>query len=107
MVGDLGRTELAVSADEGARDLFRSVRRLKALPDYVEVLPGAYAGSVCGRRLSGKPWSTIGFEKRRNQALRIEDEAEFIRFMLAEIPPAPPEAAVLRAANSGLAAAAA
>jgi glyoxylase-like metal-dependent hydrolase (beta-lactamase superfamily II) len=107
MVGDLGRTELAVSAEQGAKDLFRSARRLKALPDYVEVLPGAYAGSVCGRRLSGKPWSTIGFEKRHNQGLRIEDEAEFIRFMLAEIPPAPAEAAALRAANSGLAAAAA
>jgi glyoxylase-like metal-dependent hydrolase (beta-lactamase superfamily II) len=107
MVGDLGRTELAVSAEQGAKDLFRSARRLKALPDYVEVLPGAYAGSVCGRRLSGKPWSTIGFEKRHNQALRVEDEAEFIRFMLAEIPPAPPEAAALRAANSGAGAAAA
>ena len=57
------------------------------------MLPGAYAGSVCGRRLSGKPWSTIGFEKRHNEALRIEDEAEFVRFMVAEIPPAPPEAA--------------
>jgi hydroxyacylglutathione hydrolase len=105
MVGDLGRTELAVSAEEGARDLFRSAQRLKGLPDYVEVLPGAYAGSVCGRRLSGKPWSTIGFEKRHNEAVAIEDEAEFIRFMLAEIPPAPPQAARIRAANSGATAA--
>ena len=107
MVGDLGRTELAVSAEEGATQLFRSVDRLKKLPDYVEVLPGAYAGSVCGRRLSGKPWSTIGFEKRHNQAFMIEDEAEFVRFMVAEIPPAPPEAARIRAANSGLPAVAA
>ncbi|MGQ0686506.1 MBL fold metallo-hydrolase [Bradyrhizobium sp.] len=107
MVGDLGRTELAVSAEEGARQLFQSVRKLKALPDYVEVLPGAYAGSVCGRRLSGKPSSAIGFEKRHNQAFAIEDEAEFVRFMVAEIPPAPPEAAKIRAANSGIAAVAA
>ena len=107
MVGDLGRTELAVNAEQGARDLFSSVGRLKGLPDYVEVLPGAYAGSVCGRRLSGKPWSTIGYEKRHNEAFRIADEAEFIRFMLAEIPPAPPEATALRAANSGATAAAA
>ncbi|MFZ2158239.1 MAG: MBL fold metallo-hydrolase [Bradyrhizobium sp.] len=107
MVGDLGRTELAVSAEQGAKDLFHSVARLKALPDYVEVLPGAYAGSVCGRRLSGKPWSTIGFERRYNEAFRIGEQAEFIRFMLAEIPPAPQEAAALRAANSGATAAAA
>jgi glyoxylase-like metal-dependent hydrolase (beta-lactamase superfamily II) len=107
MVGDLGRTELAVSAEAGARDLFRSARRLKALPDHAEVLPGAYAGSVCGRGLSGKPWSTIGFERRHNQALGIEDEAEFVRFMLADVPPAPPAAVALRAANAGLAVAAA
>lgn len=106
MVGDLGRTELAVSAEEGARKLFGSVRRLKALPDHVEILPGAYAGSVCGRR-RGKPWSAIGFEKCHNQAFGIEDEAAFIRFMVAEIPPAPPEAARIGAANSGLIAAAA
>ncbi|MDP1640313.1 MAG: MBL fold metallo-hydrolase, partial [Hyphomicrobium sp.] len=100
-------TELAVSAEQGARDLFQSVRRLKELPDHIEVLPGAYSGSVCGRRLSGKPWSTIGFEKHHNEALRIDDEAAFVRFMLAEIPPAPENAARLRAANSGAVAAAA
>lgn len=101
MAGDLGRTELAVSAEQGAKDLFASVQRLKTLPDYVEVLPGAYSGSVCGRSLSGKPWSTIGFEKRNNPAFKIENEAEFLRFMQAEIPPPPPEAAKLRAINSG------
>ncbi|MCV0368967.1 MBL fold metallo-hydrolase [Filomicrobium sp.] len=105
MVGDLGRTELAVSAEIGAKDLFSSVQKLKALPDYVQVLPGAYAGSVCGRSLSANPVSTIGFEKRHNKAFGIEDEAEFIDFMLTDIPPAPPEAARLRAANSGRSAA--
>ena len=107
MVGDLGRTELAANAEEGAKQLFRSARRLRELPDDVEVMPGAYAGSVCGRRLSGKPWSNIGFEKRHNQAFMIPDETEFVRFMVSEIPPAPPEAAKIRAANSGVAAAAA
>lgn len=101
MIGDLGRTELAVSAEDGAKDLFRSVGKLKALPDYLEVLPGAYAGSVCGRSLSANPISTLGFEKRHNKAFGIGSEAEFIRFMLSEIPPPPPEAARLRAANAG------
>lgn len=100
MVGDLGRTELAVSAEEGARDLYRSARRLAQLPDYVSVLPGAFSGSVCGRRLSGNPWSTIGFEKRFNAALRIESEADFVAHMLMEIPPPPPGAAQTRAANA-------
>jgi glyoxylase-like metal-dependent hydrolase (beta-lactamase superfamily II) len=101
MVGDLGRTELASSAEEGARFLFRSIQKLKALPDYLEVLPGAFSGSVCGRSLSGKPSSTIGFERRFNRALQIEDEEEFIRYMLANIPSPPAEAARIRAVNLG------
>ncbi len=101
MVGDLGRTELAADAAEEARTLFRSIQLLQAQPDYLEVLPGAYSGSVCGRRLSGKPTSTIGFERRHNAAFRISDEAEFVRAMTADIPPAPPKAAEIRAVNAG------
>jgi glyoxylase-like metal-dependent hydrolase (beta-lactamase superfamily II) len=107
MVGDVGRTELADDAAGGARILFGSLRRLKALPDHIEVLPGAYSGSVCGRRLSGKPSSTIGFERRHNAAFRIDVEAEFVDFMLRDIPPAPPGAAEIRAWNTGLQAVAA
>ena len=103
MVGDLGRTELASSAQDGARALFKSVQMLKALPEYLEVLPGAYSGSVCGRKLSGKPSSSIGFELRHNTAFGITDEAEFVRAMTADSPPAPPEAAQNRAINTGLA----
>ena len=92
------------TAEEGARVLFASLGRLKALPGYVEVLPGAFSGSVCGRSLSGKPFSTIGFERRHNAAFRIDEEAAFVRFMSADIPVPPPGAAELRAVNAGLAA---
>ena len=102
MVGDVGRTELATDAAAGARILFSSLARLKALPDHIEVLPGAFAGSVCGRRLSGNPSSTIGFERRHNTAFLIAAENDFVEFMLQDIPPAPPEAAELRAWNAGL-----
>lgn len=101
MVGDLGRTELASSAEAGARALFQSVQVLKTLPDWLEVLPGAYSGSVCGRSLSGKPTSTIGYERRNNRAFGIKDQAEFVRMMVAEIPPPPPGATQTRAANAG------
>lgn len=101
MVGDMGRTELATSLEAGARDLFRSGRRLATLPDYVEVLPGAYAGSVCGRRLSSKPSSTIGFEKRYNEALRIVNERLFVAHMATDVPTPPPQAALIRDINAG------
>ena len=101
MIGDVGRTELANDAATGARDLFLSLQRLKSLPDHLEVLPGAFAGSVCGRGLSGKPSSTIGFERRYNEAFRIPEEDQFVSFMLANIPPPPTGAAAHRAANAG------
>lgn len=104
MVGDAGRTELAWSAEAGARALFRSLERLKRLPDYVEVLPGAFAGSACGRKLSGKPSSTIGFERRHNEAFRIDDEAAFVRATLTEPPEPLAGAAEFRARNASLAA---
>jgi glyoxylase-like metal-dependent hydrolase (beta-lactamase superfamily II) len=101
MVGDMGRTELASSAEEGARALFESGRRLAALSDHIEVFPGAFSGSVCGRGLSGKPSSTIGFERRFNRAFRIGDRDAFVALMLQDIPPRPPNAERMRLANLG------
>ena len=102
MVGDLGRTELASGAEEGAHALFESVQKLKALPDYLEVYPGAFAGSVCGRSLSGKPMSTIGFERRFNKAFQLDGRRPFVEFMLQNIPPRPLRAEEIRAINLGL-----
>jgi len=101
MVGDVGRTELTTDAAAGARTLFTSLARLKSLPEHIAVLPGAIAGSVCGRGLSGNPLSTLGFERRFNEAFAFEDEAKFVDFMLENIPPAPTEAGALRARNAG------
>lgn len=101
MVGDMGRTELDSSAEEGAAALFESAERLRTLTDHLEVFPGAYSGSVCGRGLSGHPSSTLGFERRHNRAFRITDRAEFLRLMLEDIPPRPPRAEETRARNLG------
>lgn len=101
MVGDMGRTELASSAEDGARALFRSAARLRSFPDYVEVLPGAFSGSVCGRGLSGNPGSTIGFERRYNRAFGVSEEAAFVDMMLQEVPPRPARFAEIRAENLG------
>jgi len=101
MVGDVGRTELATQPEIGARQLFGTIQRLKEFPEYLEVLPGAYAGSVCGRALSGKAVSTIGFERRFNRAFQINAVEQFIAFMLESIPAPPPDAAAVRARNQG------
>ncbi len=103
MVGDVGRTELATNLEEGALILFESLQKLKTLPDYVEIFPGAFAGSVCGRALSGKPMSTIGFERRFNRAFRLEDRAAFVELMSKDVPPSPANAEHYRSTNMGLA----
>jgi hydroxyacylglutathione hydrolase len=90
-VGDLARPDLAVEPEEGARGLFSSLRRLEKLEDFVEVRPGHIGGSLCGGAgMSQKPDSTIGFERRFNRYLRIEYEDEFVRTLMAEQTPQPP-----------------
>jgi hydroxyacylglutathione hydrolase len=77
-VGDAARPDLAVEAAEGARDLYRSLRKLAGLGDGVEVYPGHVAGSLCGAGMSSKRSSTIGFERRFNHKVAGTDEDEFV-----------------------------
>ena len=88
-VGDAGRPDLAVEAQEGAEGQFHSLRRLAELPDGVEVYPGHVAGSLCGAAMSSKASTTIGFEKRFNRSLQGE-LSDFISAALGPPPPRPP-----------------
>ena len=101
LVGDVGRPDLHAGGDPLplARQLHASLERLLELPDGVVVYPSHYAGSVCGRALSGNPFSTIGFERRHNQALAIADVEEFARAVLVDQPPPPADQAEIVAAN--------
>lgn len=86
-VGDVGRPDFG--GEEAAEALFASLQRLLTLPDWVEVYPAHISGSVCGRALSGKPASTIGFERRYNRALQAPDLRAFVRSLYEGIPPTP------------------
>ena len=88
-VGDAGRPDLAIEAQEGAEGLFHSLRRLVELGDGVEVFPGHVAGSLCGTAMSSKASTTIGFERRFNRALQ-GDLADFLSAALGPQPPRPP-----------------
>jgi len=89
-VGDAARPDLAVEARAGAEDLFHSLRRLVELGDGVEVYPGHVAGSLCGKAMSSKASTTIGFERRFNRALANDDVALFIAESAAISAPRPP-----------------
>jgi glyoxylase-like metal-dependent hydrolase (beta-lactamase superfamily II) len=105
-VGDAGRPDLygEGSAEEFAAQLYESLfDKLLRLEDHVEVWPAHFLGSACGRGMSGKPASTIGFERRWNTALQPRSRAAFVQFMLADLPAAPAEHEAIRRANRGLA----
>ncbi|MFL5963463.1 MAG: MBL fold metallo-hydrolase [Gaiellaceae bacterium] len=101
LVGDVGRPDLHAPGEPVplARELYASLQRLLALPDGVLVLPSHYAGSVCGRALSGNPFSTIGFERDHNGALAAPDMDTFVRDLLVDMPPPPADQAAIVAAN--------
>jgi glyoxylase-like metal-dependent hydrolase (beta-lactamase superfamily II) len=104
LVGDAGRPDLHAGGDQSveemARTLYRSLtERLLVLPDHLLVYPAHYAGSVCGRGLSGNPASTMGFERRHNGSLVFETEDAFVAALLEDIPPVPERQARIVAAN--------
>lgn len=90
-VGDVARPDLAVDGQEGAEALYHSLHdKLLQLPEYTEVYPAHVSGSLCGRVTSTVNSTTLGYEKRFNGALRLEDEREFVSYMNENLPVRPP-----------------
>ncbi len=105
-VGDVGRPDLLEKAarvkgasDAAARALFRSLRWFKALPDHLQVWPGHGAGSACGKGIGAVPQSTVGYERRTNWGLGIDDEDAFVRQVLLGQPEPPRYFAVMKRIN--------
>ena len=91
-VGDVGRPDLFGSelASELAGKLFDTIHhQFGSLPDFVELYPTHGEGSLCGKKLSGKRWSTIGYEKKFNHAFGPNNVDDFKEAILTGMPPAP------------------
>ena len=100
-VGSVGRPDLAGQETEMAGQLYDSLHgKLLSLPSEVEIYPGHQAGSACGVGISGKPGSTIGFEKRWNPLLAL-DRPTFVAALTETLMPHPAEMARIVAANLG------
>jgi hydroxyacylglutathione hydrolase len=110
--GDVGRPDLllgdaaldAGTEAERASQQFRSIlERILTLPEHVEVYPGHYGGSRCGgAMLSGKPATTIAFERRFNLMIRAADEASFAEMVRRSQRPAPADYRRIKSINLGL-----
>lgn len=87
-VGAVGRPDLPGNARENAAQIYDSLHaKLLTLPDELEIFPGHFSGSACGKGLSGKPSSTIGFEKVWNPMLSCSKD-DFVMALL-DVPPQP------------------
>ena len=97
-VGAIGRPDLPGNVKESAAQLYESLhQKLLILPETLEIYPAHFSGSLCGAGMSGKPMSTLAFEKRWNPTLAL-DRGSFIEKMASTSPPKPAEMeAVLRA----------
>jgi hydroxyacylglutathione hydrolase len=102
-VGDIARPDLAVEKAEGARGIYHSLNdKLLSLPPETEVWPGHLGGSLCGGpKMDMKVSSTVGFERRHNDVLRIDQEQEFVATVTANLPPQPPNFKRVVALNRG------
>lgn len=100
-VGDAARPDLAVGARAGAEGLFHSLHRLMELSDAVEVYPGHVAGSLCGKAMSSKPSTTIGFERSFNPVVGLGDLDSFVAESASISTPKPPNLARIVELNRG------
>lgn len=99
-VGAVGRPDQPGHARENAAQLYESLhQKVLTLPEDIEVYPGHFSGSICGAGMSGKPSSTIGFERRWNPMLSL-DRVAFVE-ALASVPPKPAEMEVILRFNQG------
>jgi hydroxyacylglutathione hydrolase len=96
-VGDVGRPDLletaaghAGSMEPGARTLYHSLARFRALDPSVQVWPGHGAGSACGKALGAVPMSTVGYELRANRSLAAATDPDAFVAYILEGQPEPP-----------------
>jgi hydroxyacylglutathione hydrolase len=100
-VGAVGRPDLPGRAQDSAGELWDSIHnKLLTLPGELELFPAHFGGSACGAGISGKPSSTLAFERRWNPLLAL-DRAQFVA-AVADVPPKPAEMAAIMRDNRGL-----
>ncbi len=91
-VGDIGRPDLAGKEllEEQVKNLYESIyKKLGKLSDRLEVYPAHGQGSLCGKGMSAKTSTTLGYERYTNPLLRLDSMEKFKKSFMLEYPARP------------------
>ena len=100
---DAGRPDLLGDAEtrQLADELYHTLyEKLLPLGDHVEVYPGHGAGSACGKSIGDRRQSTIGNERLYRPIFQHPDKADFVRWLLDELPEPPRHYPILKKLNA-------
>lgn len=91
-VGSIGRPDLL--GDKELKTLGKQLYdslfiKLTHLPDFLEIFPAHGAGSLCGKALSARPSSTLGYERLFNPFLQKKPIDQWLKELLSDIPAVP------------------
>jgi hydroxyacylglutathione hydrolase len=101
LAGDVGRTDLLGTEQtvSQSKKLYRSIfERILPLGDDLAVYPAHGAGSVCGHNMGTRDISVLGYERRMNPLLQL-DEERFVHYLTSQHLSLPPYFRRARALN--------
>jgi hydroxyacylglutathione hydrolase len=91
LVHDVGRpdrrgtdAQAADAAVADARAVYRSLQRLRDLPDHLQLWPCHGAGATCAPNIGTIAQSTLGYERLVNWALQPQSETTFVSTLLRD-----------------------
>jgi len=91
-VGDIGRPDLvgAEAARGLAGDMHTSLfEKILPLNDSLLIYPGHGAGSLCGKSIGSMRSTTLGYERKYNDALSPREKDEFVNYATSGLPEQP------------------
>ncbi len=100
--GDVGRPDLVGA--EAARGLAAAMHaslfdQLLRLPDSLVIYPGHGAGSLCGKAIEDRRFTTLGHERQHNPALAPRPLLAFVDFATRDLPEQPGNHTRIKALN--------
>ncbi|KAF3361762.1 Uncharacterized protein PHSC3_001712 [Chlamydiales bacterium STE3] len=103
-VGSVGRPDLLGDQEFQSLvpQLYHSLfEKIAQFPDEVEIFPAHGAGSLCGKAISHRPSSTLGYERQHNESFQKKELSVWIENLKKDMPTAPKAYLKIKEINTG------